>query len=113
MTTSQSPAPLTVGRIVYNTLFAAEPVTTTPAPAIDDEGCIYCGDLIPDEQIEESRRSVEHVLRDLLAVHRTREALAREFRIDSPGYESDVYDLLCDLDAASEAEALAGGTRTP
>lgn len=72
-----------------------------------DDVCIYCGVLQTDEQAEV--RTVEHVTRDLVAVHQVKETLAREFGIDSPSYEDDVYDLLCDLDTATrQAAALAG-----
>lgn len=71
-----------------------------------DDVCIYCGTIQSDAAAE--IRTVEHITRDLVAVHRVKETLAREFGIDSPSYDDDVYDLLCDLDTATrQAPALA------
>lgn len=78
-------------------------------PHLDKEDvCIYCGCFQTDEQAE--IRTIEHITRDLLAVQRVKETLAREFGVASPGYEDNVYDLLCDLDTAhrEEAPALTG-----
>lgn len=66
--------------------------------------CIYCGAIETDEDAE--NRTADHIQRDLLAIHRTNEGLKATFGIDHPGYQMDVYDLLCELDAAS-APALA------
>lgn len=72
-----------------------------------DETCIYCGIAQTDEQAE--TRTIDHIARDLAAVHRIREALRTEFDFENPGYDADVYDLLCELATATRAaEATAG-----
>ncbi len=74
-------------------------------PAPGTEGvCIYCGRFQTDEEAERNRTR-EHVIADLLAVHRAAVALAAEFGVDSPGYADDVYDLLCELDTADKDAA--------
>lgn len=70
-----------------------------------DETCIYCGIPQTDEQAEQ--RTFDHVARDLAEIHRIREALRTEFDFEAPGYDADVYDLLCELATATEAPALA------
>ncbi|UQN30692.1 hypothetical protein [Brachybacterium kimchii] len=78
-----------------------------PAPGFgSDEVCAYCGAFESDEDAE--RRTREHVLHDLLAVHRAAEELAREFRVASPGRDDDVYDLLCELDQIDRADRAWG-----
>lgn len=62
--------------------------------------CIYCGRPQTDEQAE--HRTTEHITEDLLAIHRHDAALRRTFGAPHPGYEDDVYDLLCELDAAEQ-----------
>lgn len=65
-----------------------------------EDACSYCGRHQTDEEAE-AGRTLEHVTKDLLAIHRTNEGLKRTFGTDHPGYSSDVFDLLCDLDAAA------------
>jgi hypothetical protein len=75
-------------------------------PFLDQvEVCIYCGRFQTDEQAEQ--RGAEHIQRDLVAVHRASEALIRDFGVPHPGYQHDVYDLLCELDNAVYAAAAA------
>lgn len=74
-------------------------------PHSGEDTCYYCGRFQTDEQAD-SGRTIEHVTSDLLAVHRTSEALKAGFSIDHPAYAADIFDLLCDLDAAS---ACVGG----
>lgn len=64
------------------------------------DACIYCGTPQTDEQAENDR-TVEHVTRDLVTLHRIREALRVEFGFENPGFDDDVYDLLCELDTAT------------
>lgn len=71
-----------------------------------DDTCIYCGTPQTDEQAENDR-TVEHVTRDLVTLHRIREALRVEFGFENPGFDDDVYDLLCELDTATRATAPA------
>lgn len=58
--------------------------------------CIYCGRFQTDEHAEQ--RTAAHIQADLVAVHRASEALIRDFGLPHPGYQHDVYDLLCELD---------------
>lgn len=89
------------------------PTTLTLAPTEKDlfphlgkdDACIYCGAPQTDEETED--RSLEHVTRDLVALHRIRETLRVDFGYDNPGYEADVYDLLCELETATRATAPA------
>lgn len=71
-----------------------------------DNACIYCGCFQTDERAE-TDRTVAHVVRDLAAVHRVRETLRTQFGIEHPGYDDDIYDLLCELDTAEQTAALA------
>lgn len=71
-----------------------------------DDACIYCGVFQTDEQAE-ADRTITHIARDLAAVHRVRETLRTQFGIEHPGYDADVYDLLCELDIATRAQAPA------
>lgn len=72
-----------------------------------DETCIYCGTPQTDEQAE--HRTIDHIARDLAALHHIREALRTEFDFENPGYDADVYDLMCELAAATrQTPALAG-----
>lgn len=61
-----------------------------------DDTCIYCGRFQTDEQA--GQRTADHIQADLVAVHRASEALIRDFGLPHPGYQHDVYDLLCELD---------------
>lgn len=70
-----------------------------------EDTCSYCGAAQTDEQAED--RTVDHIARDLAAIHRIREALRTEFGFENPGYDDDVYDLLCELDQAERTEAPA------
>lgn len=66
-------------------------------PLLDQvEVCIYCGRFQTDGQAE--RRTADHIQADLVAVHRASESLIRDFGVPHPGYQHDVYDLLCELD---------------
>lgn len=77
-----------------------------------EDTCPYCGTAQTDEQAED--RTVEHIARDLATVHRIREALRTEFGFEAPGYDDDVYDLLCELDTVTrQAPALAEATTQP
>lgn len=73
-----------------------------------EDTCSYCGTAQTDEQAED--RNVDHIARDLAAIHRIRKVLRTEFGFENPGYDADVYDLLCELDTATrtQAPALAG-----
>lgn len=77
-----------------------------------DDTCIYCGTPQTDEQAENDR-TIEHVTRDLVTLHRIREALRVEFGFENPGFDDDVYDLLCELDTAVKAAALAEALPQP
>lgn len=68
-----------------------------------DDVCIYCGHFQTDEQAEQ--RTADHIQADLVAVHRASESLIGDFGIPHPGYQDDVYDLLCELDDAVRAAA--------
>lgn len=93
MTITPLPTPRTAARPSEKDLF----------PHLGKEDvCIYCGCFQTDEQAE-ADRTIEHVSRDLVALHRIRESLRVEFGIDNPGYDDDVYDLLCELETAVEA----------
>lgn len=70
-----------------------------------DNVCIYCGRFQTDAEAEQRTRT--HITEDLLAVHRTNEGLIRDFGIQHPGYRDDVYDLLCELDAAEAGDRAA------
>lgn len=67
--------------------------------------CPYCGTAQTDEQAED--RTVDHIARDLATILRIREALRTEFDFEAPGYDADVYDLLCELDTATRTQAPA------
>lgn len=95
------------------------PTTLTLVPTEADiyphlgktDACIYCGTPQTDEEAEQ--RTLEHITRDLAAVHRIREALRTEFDFENPGFDDDVYDLLCELDTAVKAAALAEALPQP
>lgn len=74
-----------------------------------DDVCIYCGRFQTDEEAEQ--RTATHIRADLLAVHRANEALMRDFGTQHPGYQDDVYDLLCELDAAVPDRAVEAVAR--
>ncbi|WP_122940954.1 hypothetical protein [Brachybacterium sp. EE-P12] len=74
-----------------------------------DDVCIYCGRFQTYEEAEQ--RTATHIRADLLAVHRTNEALMRDFGEQHPGYQDDVYDLLCEPDSAVPAPAVEAVAR--
>lgn len=68
--------------------------------------CRYCGDLTA------GARTVEHIGRDITAVDRARQILARDFGEGSPYADRALADLRRELDTAVDAAlAQAGANR--
>lgn len=67
--------------------------------------CRYCGDLTA------GARTVEHIGRDITAVDRARQILARDFGEGSPYADRALAALRRELNSAVDAELIDGGSR--
>lgn len=66
----------------------------------EDYVCIYCGGY----QADPENRPTDHIAYDLALTHRRAEDYRVTMQAENSGLRDDIYDLLCELEAAYVAK---------